>query len=92
MSACSTPRSVSPPPTIEPEIREVERIVREEIETPPSTCLMPPHDLAAVQPGRDWRDVALDAGEAAITNARIARACQEWWARVEASRTEEESS
>lgn len=49
---------------------------------------MPPHDLAAVQPGRDWRDIALEAGEAAITNARIVQACQEWWARVEASRTE----
>ena len=86
MSACSTVPSVSPPPTLNPEIREVERIVREQIETPPQTCLTPPRDVLAASPGQDWRALALDAGEVAQFNAAIARACQEWWGRVEVGR------
>lgn len=86
MCACSTVPSVSPPPSLDPEIREVERVVREQVETPPQTCLTPPRDVVAASSGQDWRALALDVGEIAQSNAAIARACQEWWARVEAGR------
>ncbi|RKR02690.1 hypothetical protein [Maricaulis maris] len=64
----------------------MERIVREQVETPPQTCLTPPRDLEAAARDDDWRAIALGAGEVAAFNAAIARACQEWWGRVEAGR------
>jgi hypothetical protein len=87
MCACSTRPSGSPP-NLDPQIREVERIVREQVETPPQTCLTPPEDLAPALPGQDWRQIALAAGEVAQINAQIARACQAHWARVEAARVD----
>ena len=86
MCACTTTRSVSVP-TLEPEIREVERLVREQVETPPAECLREPVEPEAMQPGRDWRDVALINGQAARINQAIAEACQGHWARARSDRS-----
>jgi hypothetical protein len=88
MCGCTTPRSVSPPPTIDPEIREIERIVREQIERPPAECLTPPPVIEPMPAGEDWRQRAGDMTEIAQINQRIVQACQDWWARVEAGRGE----
>lgn len=71
---------------MEPEIREVERIVREQIEHPPAECLTPPPVIEPMPDGYDWRQRAGDMTEIAQINERIAEACQGWWARVEADR------
>ncbi|WP_421924113.1 hypothetical protein [Maricaulis maris] len=39
-----------------------------------------------MQPGVDWRDKAAENGEISRFNAAIARACQDHWAGVLASR------
>ena len=86
MCGCTTPRSVSPPPSLEPQIREIERIVQEQIETPPAECLAPPPPIEAMPAGQDWRQRAADMTEAAQIRDRVIAACQDWWARVEAER------
>lgn len=86
MCGCTTPRSVSPPPSLEPQIREVERIVQEQIETPPHSCLTAPDPIEPMAAGEDWRQRAADMTEAAQIRDRIIQACRGWWSRVEAER------
>lgn len=43
---------------------------------PPAACLEEPRTLSPMREGADWRDRAVENGEAAQVNAGIARACQ----------------
>ena len=72
--------------SLEPQIREIERIVQEQIETPPAECLALPPPIGAMPDWQDWRQRAADMTEAAQIRDRVIAACQGWWGRVEAER------